>query len=374
MTDKTQLSGSHARHGTPGYRTAERVRQVITYSGVLAVLIAGVYLFGYRLELPGHIVFAVAGTPLVIALLTDLLPHWRKGKGSAGIGRDAQQCVRLLGRLRPWLAPASVLLWAFAVSLSFSSLEARSRLQKFAELRALESGGYAVRFHTTPVDLGQIVDDMKTVLGDVRQLSFMSTQVADLAPLTILTNMEKLDLRSTPVTDLTPLSRLARLEQLYLRNTPVADLAPLTGLTKLRQLDLRNTAVTDLTPLAGLVNLKQLYLRDTAVTDLSSLAGLSMLEKLDLRHTPVTDLAPLRNLSALQELSLAATPVADVTPLSRLPGLRLLDLRQTAVANLAALGNLPSLQQLHIRSSQVLALAQDVDALRKTLPGLSITR
>jgi Leucine-rich repeat (LRR) protein len=191
----------------------------------------------------------------------------------------------------------------------------------------------------------------------IHELSFIDSDLVDLAPLAGLTALQSLDLRGTKVADLAPLARLAALQSLDLRGTQVADLAPLAGLTALQVLHLGVTPVADLAPLAGLTALQQLFLGGTNVADLAPLTRLTALQWLGLWQTPVADLAPLARLTALQSLDLENTQVADLAPLARLAALRSLRLWNTKVADLAPLAGLTALQALDLAGMKVADLA-----------------
>jgi hypothetical protein len=134
------------------------------------------------------------------------------------------------------------------------------------------------------------------------------------------------------------------------------DLAALAELTGVQVLSLRATSIGDegLKHVAHLENLRLLVLSRTNVTDagLAHVSGLTNLWALWLSDTAITDegLAHLGPLTSLRELNLDGTTVEG-------PGL-------------AALSGIAGLHILHVPHRQ--AVLEQAEALRKTLPGLSV--
>ena len=142
----------------------------------------------------------------IARLLDQILAKWR---------------VALFHRLRPWLAPASLILWVTAVFAIVPFYQERVTLRAIRELSEMgatvdeQEGAYSVDFTSSLGD-----DDVATAAE-------------------LLANLPRL--QSLILTDTSVIS----LQSLDLSNTKVTDLAPLQGLTNLQSLDLRGTRVSD---------------------------------------------------------------------------------------------------------------------------------
>jgi internalin A len=112
--------------------------------------------------------------------------------------------------------------------------------------------------------------------------------------------------------------------------------------------------------------------------ELAHVVNLGRLEELLLIDSPVTDsgLAHLRRSTTLKSLFLAGTRISDsgLAHLKGLSRLEVLSLADTAVtdAGLAHLNGLSALKQIHAGDTQF--TASGVAELRKSLPGLGISR
>jgi serine/threonine-protein kinase len=196
---------------------------------------------------------------------------------------------------------------------------------------------------------------MKLTFLDIR-----FTQVSDLSPLKGMP-LTRLNCGHTNVSDLSPLKGMP-LEQLVIWGTPVTDLSPLKGMP-LTILDLWSAHVTDLSPVSGLpirftncgaqsisdlspfkdAPLTNINLDRTQVTDLSPLAG-KALRHIDCWMAPVSDLSPLRG-APLSYLGCRGTRVSDLSPLEGMH-LKTLQCDGAPVTDLSPLAGMP-LTELH---------------------------
>jgi len=179
-----------------------------------------------------------------------------------------------------------------------------------------------------------------------------------------LAKVESLSLGRTilgkDVSDLTPLESLPNLRMLTLsRQQKIDDFAPLAKLSKLEQLDLADCGITDLKPLAGLKNLTQLRLSQNKTSDLSPLVGLTKLNHLTLSENKLTNeqLTHLSKLENLKFLSIGNNPFSNANQFTSLEPL--LGLKQLDEVILMNIEGLP---------------AEEIDKLRKALPGCKIRR
>lgn len=179
-----------------------------------------------------------------------------------------------------------------------------------------------------------------------------------------LAKVESLSLGRTilgkDVSDLTPLESLPNLRMLTLsRQQKIDDFTPLAKLSKLEQLDLADCGISDLKPLAGLKNLTQLRLSQNKISDLSPLVGLTKLNHLTLSENKLTNeqLTHLSKLENLKFLSIGNNPFSNANQITSLEPL--LGLKQLDEVILMNIEGLP---------------AEEIDKLRKALPGCKIRR
>ncbi|MBI5395194.1 MAG: hypothetical protein HZA91_07870, partial [Verrucomicrobia bacterium] len=176
--------------------------------------------------------------------------------------------------------------------------------------------------------------------GDqVTELTFITTAVTELWPVTALRGLQKLNCggrgQPSPLANIAPLQGLP-LTELRLHLTQVSDLSPLRGM-KLGTLFCPATKVTDISPLAG-IPLTHLAFGATQVSDLSPLRGMAI-TNLYCESTPITDLTPLQGMP-LATLIIRGSRVSDLSPLQGAP-LTFLHCASTSVTNLAPIANAP---------------------------------
>ncbi len=138
--------------------------------------------------------------------------------------------------------------------------------------------------------------------GKVKELRFVSDNVADISPVRALADLKALSVKGTAHTkglceDLSPLRGMG-LTSLGCELMRLSDLSPLEGMP-LTSLACTATRVSDLSPLKGM-DLAYLRCNGTGVRDLSPLRGLP-LKTLVCNGTMVSDLSPLKNMP-LKEL------------------------------------------------------------------------
>ena len=174
--------------------------------------------------------------------------------------------------LRPWVAPASVVLWFAMIGVAIPAYRANVTKVHLAALDGMgipptyTDDGFHISFPDSLWDeAASLLETAAPHLQEIRlvDLDLSGMQLWDAAPLAKLTNLQSLDLSGTPVADAAPLSSLTDLQSLDLSGTPVADAAPLSSLTDLQSLALRDTQVADAAPLAKLTNLQSLDLSGT---------------------------------------------------------------------------------------------------------------
>ncbi len=172
------------------------------------------------------------------------------GRDLAGVGRSAQDVLRLLGTILEWprLQSGQKL---DLLSTQISDRELESLLASLHDLRFLSLA------ETRVGDAGLV---HLQSLSSLQELHLDHTEITDagLKLLASLPNLEILDLKGTRITDagLADVGRLTRLKGLYLTRTGITDagLAHLRGLTDLETLILWDTGIGD----AGLEHLKPL--------------------------------------------------------------------------------------------------------------------
>ena len=126
----------------------------------------------------------------------------------------------------------------------------------------------------------------------------------------------RLHLAHPSLRDVTPLRVLGDLRELELVRTQVTDLSPLQD-SKLNLLVLENDQVSDLRPLHTLKDLGILSLSGLPLKDLSGLEGLD-LARLTVKNCPIPDLSPLKRVR-LRELYCDFDPKRDTDVLKSMP-------------------------------------------------------
>ena len=212
---------------------------------------------------------------------------------------------------------------------------------------------------------------------DLVSLDLNSSDIADLAPLSVLKNLRYLNLADAyDISDLSPLSALPDLTVLNLNYChKITDLSPLSKLQNLAWVDLVGCkGVATLTPLAALPNLRRLRVEVQDAADLAAVARLRPLTHLDLIcKGNIADLSPLSGLTNLTSLQLACFgDVSDLSPLSNLRHLASLKLSQCGgVRELNPLAGIPRLEELAIGPGCAISAAE-IQAFRKTNPECEI--
>ena len=166
-------------------------------------------------------------------------------------------------------------------------------------------------------------------------------------------DLQSLDLNSSDISDLAPLSVLKSLRYLNLTGcSNIVDLSPLSELTNLTILNLTYCKrIRDISPLSELGNLAWLDLLGCkGVNDLSPLHALPNLQRLTVEAKDEADIAALSEIESLTHLDLTCGGnISKLSPLSRLRSLKslcLIDFDQ--IANLAFLSELKGLTSLHL--------------------------
>jgi Leucine-rich repeat (LRR) protein len=200
--------------------------------------------------------------------------------------------------------------------------------------------------------------------GIVIELSFLTDNVTDIAPVRALTGLRgfqcsgsypnkgrladlsplkdmkltTLSCDRTQVSDLSPLKDM-KLTSLACWRTPIADLSPLKDM-KLTRLSCELTQVSDLSPLKDM-NLTDLACDMTHVSDLSPLKNMKLTSLL-CGGTQVSDLSPLKDMK-LTRLIFTGAPVSDLSPLKDMK-LTTLWCNGTKVTDLSLLRSMPLLE------------------------------
>jgi Leucine-rich repeat (LRR) protein len=292
-------------------------------------------------------------------------------------------------RLRPWLAPAAIIVWVALVALAalvypeWEQARLRYRLAQAGLVAAPSpSAGTAFRFNGMTVGADHLAQALPLLL-DVRPpviqlelsaardpiplaalprlpalatLDLRGTQLASPAGLPSFPALRTLDLRGTQLTSLAGLPGLPALTTLDLAGVGVISLAGMPALSALRTLDLRATRLTSLAGLPSLPALTTLNLSNGRLTALAGMADLAALTRLDLSGTRLTSLAGMPNLAALATLNLRATELTSLAGLPRLPALATLDLGGTPLTSLATLPGLPALETLDLSDTRLTSL------------------
>ncbi len=140
--------------------------------------------------------------------------------------------------------------------------------------------------------------------GFVRNLQFITKNVADISPVRALRDLKDLNCPGSvelpTLKDLSPLQGMF-LTSLNIGSSKVSDLSPLTGMP-LAILYFNNTEVSDLSPLKGMP-ITSFSCTTTKVSDLSPLRGMP-LTAMHCVYTKVTDVSPLRECQQLTSLNI----------------------------------------------------------------------
>jgi WD40 repeat protein len=201
--------------------------------------------------------------------------------------------------------------------------------------------------------------------GAVAGLTFATTKVTNLLPLSAVKTLRRLDCsgkfqsRNGLLRDLSPLRGLP-LEKLIAHDNQIQDLAPLAGMP-LKELTIHFNPLADLAPLKG-VPLEILDIGETEVQSLAPLRGMRLLH-LRMWRAPVADLSPLRGMP-LNHLELSFTKVASLAPLadSQVQYLGSRDLPGNEFMHLA---KLPLEEIIDARSDPVPPVLPALDRLRQ---------
>lgn len=295
----------------------------------------------------------------VARLLSHVLSSWRKA---------------FARKLRPWVAPVSMILWiGVIVLLMLAYLAHREQQARGAILQRQGAvvdvpGGVQVSFAADDKDLGAALDSL-AFISNLQELDLSETKVSDaeLVHINKLTSLKVLNLDKTGISGegLKNISALRDLQELSLIETKVnsGGLTYLRNLTNLKKLFLDSDQIDDsgLEHLSDLVNLELLSLSQTRIQQdgLKRLNALLKLQKLYLNETNLNDtgLAYLSVLKKLRELNLESTQITNsgLAVVKEFKKLQELNVSDTSITDegIKSLSELGELRKLYIVKTQV---------------------
>lgn len=185
-------------------------------------------------------------------------------------------------------------------------------LEYFSELRTLEISAQ----NSNVIDAGQIAD-----LDNLDSLSYVDAgALRDFSFLSELPSINYLLLNAPSLPNLNFVYNMPELRNLTFFSSDVTDLQPLTAAADtLTALDMSfNPYITDYSALSEMTKLEYLYLDYCDLTDLSFASDMENLASLSIQSTQVTSLEPLKDLSYLINVQTRNTPIEDYAGLEHL--------------------------------------------------------